>query len=75
MRAQVPRSHRVLLVAPGTQDARREAGDAKSEGSPECEQGGCGRKIGGAPGMRGGRLWPQYGRGRWDARREAEALT
>ena len=72
---QGPRGHRELLVAPGTQGARRDAGDAIPEGSRECGQGRCGRKIGGAPGMRGGRLWPQQGRGPWNARREAEALT
>jgi len=57
------------------QDARMAPGDAISEGFPECAQGGCGRKIGGVPGIRGGRLRPQHGRGRWNERREAQALT
>ena len=47
----------------------------KSEGSPEVAQAGCGRKIGGAPGMRAGRLGTQHGRGPWNARREAQAIT
>ena len=75
LQAQPPRSHRVLVVAHGPYVARTAAGDAKSEGSPEVAQGRCGRKIGGAPRMRAGRLGTQHGRGPWNAGREAQAIT
>ena len=70
--AHGPRGRKIRGVP---QDARMAPGDAISEGFPECAQGGCGRKIGGVPGIRGGRLRPQHGRGRWNERREAQALT
>ena len=68
LHAQGPRSHRELLVAPGTQEARRDAGDTIPEGSRECGQGRCGHKGGGVPGMRAGPLGPQYGRGPLECR-------
>ena len=50
-----------MCVAP-TQDPRRGPGDAVPQGSLERGEGGWGRTMGGAPGMRAGPLWPHYGR-------------
>ena len=71
MRAQPLGTHRVLLGAPGTSDARREAGDARSEGSPGCAHGRCSRKIGGVP--RNARR--EAGDAIWEGSPESEAMT
>ena len=68
VQAQGPRDHYELSVRQGTQNPRRDLGDAFPEGSPECGEGGWGRKGGGAPGMRAGPLWPHYGQGPLECR-------